>query len=165
MATTSILACIFNSVSGYLLSRHALVFLCCLPSMTAIGCLNVKFRLSLLFLRVMMGEPRSNPYVPLHGHLIVVVAWCLWNCLGPWMRCIMLGHVVFLSLFAQTKSFHRLVANDCHPRFEPFGKCGDGFVEECYLVDPASSHMLVSKIKPCMCKYEQIQTVKLRMAH
>lgn len=36
---------------------------------------------------------------------------------------------------------------------------------ECYLVDPASSHMLVSKIKPCMCKYELIQTVKLRMAH
>ena len=36
--------------------------------------------------------------------------------------------------------------------------------EEFYLVDPASSHML-SKIKPCMCKYEQIQTVKLRMAH
>ncbi|KAL1329939.1 hypothetical protein AAHE18_12G077500 [Arachis hypogaea] len=26
---------------------------------------------------------------------------------------------------------------------------GDG----CYLVDPASSHMLVSKIKPCMCNY------------
>ncbi|KAF7807836.1 hypothetical protein G2W53_039997 [Senna tora] len=37
--------------------------------------------------------------------------------------------------------------------------------EDCYLVDPASSHMLVSKIKPCMCKYELIQTVKLRMAH
>ncbi|KAL0381915.1 UNVERIFIED_CONTAM: hypothetical protein Slati_4562500 [Sesamum latifolium] len=29
---------------------------------------------------------------------------------------------------------------------------GDGVGEECYLVDPASSHMLVSKIKPCMCK-------------
>ena len=43
--------------------------------------------------------------------------------------------------------------------------CGAGVPEECYLVDPASSHMLVSKIKPCMCKYEQIQTVKLRMAH
>ncbi|KAK4360147.1 hypothetical protein RND71_019099 [Anisodus tanguticus] len=27
----------------------------------------------------------------------------------------------------------------------------------CYLVDPAGSHMLVSKIKPCMCKYEQIR--------
>ena len=45
---------------------------------------------------------------------------------------------------------------------DPFGA---DVVEECYLVDPASSHMLVSKIKPCMCKYELIQTVKLRMAH
>jgi hypothetical protein len=26
----------------------------------------------------------------------------------------------------------------------------------CYLADPASSHMLVSKIKPCMCKYKLI---------
>jgi hypothetical protein len=34
-----------------------------------------------------------------------------------------------------------------------------------YLVDSASSHMLVSKIKPCMSKYKQIYTVKLRMAH
>lgn len=32
------------------------------------------------------------------------------------------------------------------------------------LVDPASSHTLVSKIKPCMCKYKQL-TLKLRMAH
>lgn len=42
---------------------------------------------------------------------------------------------------------------------------GLAVINECYLVDPASSHMLVSKIKPCMCKYERIQTVKLRMAH
>jgi hypothetical protein len=34
-----------------------------------------------------------------------------------------------------------------------------------YLVDPASSHMLVSKIKPCMSKYNRIYTGKLRMAH
>ena len=27
--------------------------------------------------------------------------------------------------------------------------------EGSYLVDPASSHMLVSKIKPCMSKYER----------
>ena len=33
-----------------------------------------------------------------------------------------------------------------------------------YLVDPASSHMLVSKTKPCMSKYK-CYTVKLRMAH
>ena len=32
------------------------------------------------------------------------------------------------------------------------------------LVDPASSHMLVSKINPCMCKYKYC-TAKLRMAH
>src|SRR3989442_1693678 len=44
-------------------------------------------------------------------------------------------------------------------------RTGAGVAKECYLVDPASSHMLVSKIKPCMCKYELIQTVKLRMAH
>ena len=38
-------------------------------------------------------------------------------------------------------------------------------LESSYLVDPASSHMLVSKIKPCMSKYKQVCTVKLRMAH
>ena len=35
----------------------------------------------------------------------------------------------------------------------------------CYLVDPASSHMLVSEIKPCMSKYKRSYTAKLRMAH
>ena len=29
-------------------------------------------------------------------------------------------------------------------------------VQDCYLVDSASSHMLVSKIKPCMSKYKQL---------
>ena len=64
--------------------------------------------------------------------------------------------------------------NDGRARFYPLaitlvfsrGLCAGVEVgKECYLVDPASSHMLVSKIKPCMCKYELIQTVKLRMAH
>ena len=39
------------------------------------------------------------------------------------------------------------------------------FIQQRYLVDPASSHMLVSKIKPCMSKYKQLYTVKLRTAH
>ena len=39
------------------------------------------------------------------------------------------------------------------------------FLFKSYLVDPASSHMLVSKIKPCMSKYKQFYTVKLRTAH
>ena len=38
-------------------------------------------------------------------------------------------------------------------------------LDDSYLVDPASSHMLVSKIKPCMSKYKQLCTVKLQMAH
>ena len=42
---------------------------------------------------------------------------------------------------------------------------GGGTGQDRYLVDPASSHMLVSKIKPCMCQYKQNYTVKLRMAH
>jgi hypothetical protein len=44
----------------------------------------------------------------------------------------------------------------CFPYPKPFGS---------YLVDPASSHMLVSKIKPCMSKYKPNYTAKLRMAH
>ena len=31
---------------------------------------------------------------------------------------------------------------------------GIGLLKDSYLVDPASSHMLVSKIKPCMSKYK-----------
>ena len=38
------------------------------------------------------------------------------------------------------------------------------FPISCNLVDPASSHMLVSKIKPCMSQYKCF-TAKLRMAH
>ena len=36
---------------------------------------------------------------------------------------------------------------------------------ESNLVDSASSHTLVSKIKPCMSKYKRLYTVKLRTAH
>jgi hypothetical protein len=36
------------------------------------------------------------------------------------------------------------------PRRHPPG------VQDSYLVDSASSHMLVSKIKPCMSKYKQL---------
>ena len=33
--------------------------------------------------------------------------------------------------------------------------CASTWFDDGYLVDPASSHMLVSKIKPCMSKYKQ----------
>lgn len=62
-----------------------------------------------------------------------------------------------------------LETNDGRARVDPPASSGRAHARRrhrgCYLVDPASSHMLVSKIKPCMCKYELIQTVKLRMAH
>ena len=45
------------------------------------------------------------------------------------------------------------------------GDRGDAVRNDSYLVDPASSHMLVSKIKPCMSKYNHDCTGKLRMAH
>ena len=32
--------------------------------------------------------------------------------------------------------------------------CGKAALEDSNLVDPASSHMLVSKTKPCMSKYK-----------
>ncbi len=44
-------------------------------------------------------------------------------------------------------------------------KAHNQFYKEGNLVDPASNYMLVSKIKPCMSKYKQACTVKLRMAH
>ena len=53
-------------------------------------------------------------------------------------------------------------ASDCRTRVDD---CRESGPESGYLVDPASSHMLVSKIKPCMSKYKQVCTVKLRMAH
>ena len=74
---------------------------------------------------------------------------------GIWDRKILLLPSFERSCFSHTTAFARMARPSVI-----------GYVEEeCYLVDPASSHMLVSKIKPCMCKYEQIQTVKLRMAH
>ena len=81
-------------------------------------------------------------------------AWA-WGLLAPFARATHLS----------------IDANDRRSRLEPAAvrpvgsRAGVDVAKECYLVDPASSHMLVSKIKPCMCKYELIQTVKLRMAH
>ncbi len=50
-------------------------------------------------------------------------------------------------------------------RFEIVDSISVLLVKDINLVDPASSHTLVSKIKPCMSKYKQLCTVKLRMAH
>jgi hypothetical protein len=76
-------------------------------------------------------------------------------------------HTLFVELqwILNTKSDNELrimKASACRTRVDDGRESG---LESSYLVDPASSHMLVSKIKPCMSKYKQIYTVKLRMAH
>ncbi|KAM7461312.1 hypothetical protein LguiA_029433 [Lonicera macranthoides] len=53
------------------------------------------------------------------------------------------------SRFLRTTVVH-VLAPPASPSGE--GSCDADVEEECYLVDPASSHMLVSKIKPCMFK-------------
>ena len=67
--------------------------------------------------------------------------------------CVMMAsdsiHFVLLSLLRTVHSLFVLLSS----------------FDSSYLVDPASSHMLVSKIKPCMSKYKHLYTVKLRTAH
>ena len=75
-------------------------------------------------------------------------------------------HVMRRSLDRFPLDDARPVWASVHPQgLPPSALAAPASLRTCYLVDPASSHMLVSKIKPCMCKYELIQTVKLRMAH
>ena len=56
----------------------------------------------------------------------------------------------------------------CRIRRQPEGidasRCSKADGTNSNLVDPASSHTLVSKIKPCMSKYKSF-TLKLRTAH
>jgi hypothetical protein len=69
---------------------------------------------------------------------------------APWLRC----------LLALVRVPRVLVV-----RVLGVAACARSRLDDSYLVDPASSHMLVSKIKPCMSKYKLLYTVKLRMAH
>ena len=51
----------------------------------------------------------------------------------------------------------------CQSPMQPARLLGALNPSNSYLVDPASRDMLVSKIKPCMCRYN-LYTGKLRMA-
>ncbi|KAF1891685.1 hypothetical protein Lal_00049257 [Lupinus albus] len=75
----------------------------------------------------------------------------------PWMRCM---RRTWADQFVPLSPFDLSVPlNDTLPWCRSCltirgGNTGtwNKVVDGCYLVDPASSHMLVSKIKPCMCK-------------
>ena len=58
-----------------------------------------------------------------------------------------------VAIVDDTSSWRRLPssAKEDKERRWPFA---EQKLADSYLVDPASSHMLVSKIKPCKCKYE-----------
>ena len=66
------------------------------------------------------------------------------------------------GIMSNNNELHITKVSACRTRVDDGRISGS---ESSYLVDPASSHMLVSKIKPCMSKYKQVCTVKLRMAH
>lgn len=91
---------------------------------------------------------------------------CTNRALGCGARC-RDGHALVPSMFQSLRMTVAAVPAELPPAVVWGGNAGSAsrVMDGCYLVDPASSHMLVSKIKPCMCKYELIQTVKLRMAH
>ena len=140
-------------------------FLCCIPNARALS--SSIDRPSPLALGA-RGEPRGRPRVPRRPRSVEGRrgARAAVGILGCGRRG---GHGASIGSYLPRTM---LPANDGRARLGPVpappgrpGSCDAGVGEECYLVDPASSHMLVSKIKPCMCKYEQIQTVKLRMAH
>ena len=115
-----------------------------------------------------LAGPRSCPCVPCvpRGQCIIDV-----DHVGVFMASNAEHHMGLrpLAPFANVPSErHRFAPHDrcSRPRFswslgEPGPPTGANIDKECYLVDPASSHMLLSKIKPCMCKNELIQTVKL----
>ncbi|KAI4295136.1 hypothetical protein L6164_037888 [Bauhinia variegata] len=77
-------------------------------------------------------------------------------------------HVMVVGAIAPQGLANNARSNDCRARVDIAGasrgvaRAVRGGHVGLLLVDPASSHMLVSKIKPCMCKYELIQTVKLQ---
>ena len=57
-------------------------------------------------------------------------------------------------------------ATDVYEVRVAFGWLGpNSLMRLAYLVDPASSHMLVSKVKPCMPKFPLDLLVKPRTAH
>ena len=76
----------------------------------------------------------------------ISVSWSQGQCLTVGMR----RRKTLVMLTVSSQENFSSAASAVGGFHHNFG-CG----EVSYLVDPASSHMLVSKIKPCMSKYKQ----------
>ena len=144
-------------------------FLCCVPDLEIIVIL-----VSLLVRHLLGGCGTDRAPSPVSLSPRLRQHWCtVRRSCSRMQKIVRAGEPQFPSVSAR-KDFLSPRYHDCRalprPRSQPVGwsrvvRAASDVAKECYLVDPASSHMLVSKIKPCMCKYELIQTVKLRMAH
>lgn len=162
-AATSNRAVLFN---GWLKSDFSLGrlvgFLCCVPTLWNSVC-----QCSLVHLGLSVSTVRLRVNLEMRFVLLIFKPLALSSRgtttrSGSGMRNT-LGARGLRLLFARDN--HRKIHSSDYWRCTGASLVRPDVREECYLVDPASSHMLVSKIKPCMCKYELIQTVKLRMAH
>ena len=84
------------------------------------------------------------------SNVVYLATWCSWET--PQICCL---HIIKWKmnewrLLPRCLSHTLLRGGDD----KLWGQVGSNVVLECYLVDPASNHMLVLKIKSCMCKYE-----------
>ena len=96
-----------------------------------------------------------------HAWNVVVTVWSV-----SLFACSAIEGFFSLLLFKEMHSCSSFVSNTVHFKVvRVLFFCSRVRLDDSYLVDPASSHMLVSKIKPCMSKYKLLYTVKLRMAH
>ena len=106
--------------------------------------------------------------------MVAARAACMFDVLRALWICQSASHIVTIVSTSTLHAFtarnvvltHRAAAcrwHDLSLARLVAGRCV--LSEDSYLVDPASSHMLVSKIKPCMSKYKHLYTVKLQMAH
>ncbi|KAF3437860.1 hypothetical protein FNV43_RR20616 [Rhamnella rubrinervis] len=137
---------------GDLVSLERLGFLCCIPNVMELVANGVPF-LSVLC----KGTGRTSKWHTRPRRPLKIILWpprssCAYS--SPRMR----NTWAWAFMAFRTSSIAlSLVLHDCRARCGPstpaaLGSRGIGIAKECYLVDPASSHMLVSKIKPCMYK-------------
>ncbi|XLR27079.1 hypothetical protein S83_054979, partial [Arachis hypogaea] len=95
------------------------------------------------------GEFQDTPVVLPVSALCAATVACV-RVLFSLVRCTRLGWGLRSPSVPQMIRF--LGKTPAAVSFESFPSRGASAADGCYLVDPASSHMLVSKIKPCMYK-------------
>ncbi|MCE3216261.1 hypothetical protein HAX54_005767, partial [Datura stramonium] len=114
-------------------------------------CCSLAMSISVAVHSIKCWASRVGVWHALPEHLYVRFVSAAWT-LGFGKRS---GQGVFIASYFPKRCLSRMMVELVLDLAVPFsadqGSCDTGVSKECYLVDPASSHMLVSKIKPCMC--------------